>query len=125
MACKLTHPDPKAPLALVTDASAVASGATLEQLSEEGVWRPIGFWSRHLKPNQCAWTTYRRETFPVQQAIWHFHDEIVGRDLTVFCDHMPLVQAFKSPNAPQHDLIAYNHFMEISQWTNSLKHISG
>ena len=125
MACKLTHPDPEAPLALVTDASKVACGASLEQLSPEGVWRPLGYWSRHLKPNQCAWTTYRRETFAVQQALRHFHEEIAGRPLTIYCDHLPLVQSFKSPNPPMHDQIAYNHLMEIAQWCSDLRHVSG
>merc|ERR1712026_52641 len=46
MACQLTHPDPNAPLALVADASGKAAGAALEQLTG-GVWRPLGFWSRH------------------------------------------------------------------------------
>ena len=37
MACKLTHPDPEAPLALVSDASKEAAAASLEQLTN-GVW---------------------------------------------------------------------------------------
>ena len=61
----------------------------------------------------------------MQQAIRHFHDEIAGRPLTVFCDHLPLVQAFKSPNPPMHDQIAYNHLMEIAQWCHEMKHVSG
>ena len=42
MACKLTHPDPNAPLALVTDASGKAAAAAIEQLTG-GAWRPLGF----------------------------------------------------------------------------------
>ena len=62
MACKLTNPDPKAHLALVTDASAVACGATLEQLSEEGVWRLIGFWLRlDTQHSQCGKNAFLRE----------------------------------------------------------------
>ena len=57
LACQLTHPDPTASIALVTDASAVGA---LEQFSG-GCWRPLGLWSRHFKPNQRAWTTFRRE----------------------------------------------------------------
>ena len=61
----------------------------------------------------------------MQQAIRHFHDEIAGRPLTVFCDHLPLVQAFKAPNPSMHDQIAYNHLMEIAQWCQEMKHVSG
>ena len=112
MACKLTHPDPNAPLALVTDASGQAAAAALEQLTG-GVWRPLGFWSRHFKPSQMAWSTFRRETYAVQQGLRHFHDEISGRHIVVFSDHKPLIQAFQSENPPQHDQIAYNQLMEI------------
>ena len=45
--CQLEHPDPNAPIALTTDASKHAMGAVLEQF-REGIWRPLGFWSKHL-----------------------------------------------------------------------------
>merc|ERR1711951_22178 len=123
-ACQLTHPDPKAPLALVADASGKAAGAALEQLTG-GVWRPLGFWSRHFKANQMGWTTFRRETYAVQQALRHFHAEISGRLLVIFSDHKPLVQAFASERPPQHDQVAYNQLMEIAQWTSDVRHLPG
>ena len=58
-ACQLSHPDPSAPLALTTDASDKAVGGVLEQYSN-GCWRPLGFWSRHIKEDKQKWTVYQR-----------------------------------------------------------------
>ena len=73
LACQLTHPDPQAPLALTADASRWAAGAALEQL-KNGVWRPIGFWSRHFPEPKQRWTTYRKETYAFQQGLRLFKD---------------------------------------------------
>ena len=124
MACQLTHPNPALPLALTTDSSKYASGGVLKQL-EGDTWRPIGFWSRHLPPPKQNWSTYRRETYAVQQALRHFADEIRGRHIVVYSDHKPLIQAFNSDNTNQHDQIAYNMIQEIAQWTSDLRHLPG
>merc|ERR1711989_276746 len=71
------------------------------------------------------WTTFRRETYAVQQALRHFHAEISGRHLVIFSDHKPFVQAFASERPPQHDQIAYNQLMEIAQWTSDVRHLPG
>ena len=47
-AALLVHPDDSLPLSLTTDASDVALGAVLEQL-QDGVWRPLAFFSRKLR----------------------------------------------------------------------------
>ena len=74
-ACELAHPDPGAKLALTTDASKKAIGAVLEQFAN-GSWKPLGFWSKQLKPAEQRWTTFRRELLAVQQAIRHFLPEV-------------------------------------------------
>ena len=50
-ACQMAHPDPTAPIAITSDASKTAVGAVLEQY-EDGAWRPLGFWSQHLKEDK-------------------------------------------------------------------------
>jgi hypothetical protein len=47
----LAHPDPSAPLALVTDASTSATGAVLQQ-RVQNAWQPLAFFSRKLSPAQ-------------------------------------------------------------------------
>ena len=70
-AVTLNFPDPSAPLALTTDASKIALGATLDQFVN-GAWRPLGMWSKMLKPQQQLYSTYRRELMSVQLAMRHF-----------------------------------------------------
>ena len=65
-ATQIAHPDPAAPIALTTDASKVNIGGVLEQFVQ-GKRQPPGFWSRHLKTNQKAWTTFKRELYAIQQ----------------------------------------------------------
>ncbi|GFR74030.1 polyprotein [Elysia marginata] len=48
-ATMLTHPVHGAPIALISDASDVAVGAVLEQLSN-GSWQPLAFFSKQLQP---------------------------------------------------------------------------
>ena len=60
-AINLNFPDPATPLALTCDASQVALGGTLEQ-HINGCWRPLGVWSKSLKPDKQKWTSFRRET---------------------------------------------------------------
>ena len=73
----LTFPNPNNPLALSCDASALAVGAVLGEL-QEGQWRPIGFYSKHLSPSKQAWSIFRRELFSIQQGIRHFLPDITG-----------------------------------------------
>jgi hypothetical protein len=55
----LAHPDPTAPLALVTDASTTAMGAVLQQRVQD-VWQPLAFFSRKLSPAQQKYSAYDR-----------------------------------------------------------------
>ena len=59
-AALLTHPQPGAPLCLVMDASDRAVGAVLQQ-SLNGVWQPISFFSKKLKPAESHYSTFDRE----------------------------------------------------------------
>ena len=123
-ACQLEHPDPNSPLALTTDVSGYALRGVLEQFSR-GQWRPLGFWSRHLKPDKQRWTTFRRELVAIKDGIRHFISEIDGRPLTVFTDHKPILGAFENPLSQQYDEIAMNHLEEIGQRTNDVRYLPG
>jgi len=58
-AALLAHPDPTAPLALVTDASTIAMGAVLQQRVQD-IWQPLAFFSRKLSPAQQKYSAYDR-----------------------------------------------------------------
>ena len=110
-AANLNFPDPKAPLALTCDASLVALGATLEQFVG-GCWRPLGYWSKSLKPDKQRWTSFRRGTLAVQQALRYFHNDIAGRHVVIYSDCKALCQAFKSTTSQDHDPLARAHLIE-------------
>ena len=123
-AVTLNHPDPRAPIALSTDASKFALGASIDQLVD-GVWKPLGFWSRALKPTQQNYSTYRRELMAIMYSMRHFNDLFNGRHLTVFCDHAPIIGTFKSQELQSHDPIALNAIREIGMFTSDIRHKAG
>ena len=123
-AVTLNFPDPSAPLALTTDASKVAMGASLEQFVQ-GSWRPLGLWSKSFKPQQRTYSTFRRELMSIQMAMRHFNPDFNGRHLVIFTDHRPILGAFRSENPQPHDAIAMNAINEIGQWTSDVRFKAG
>ena len=123
-AVTLNHPDPGAPIALSTDASKFALGASLDQFVD-GVWKPLGFWSKSLKPTQQNYSTYRRELMAIMYAMRYFNELFYGRDLIVFCDHAPIIGTFKSQELQSHDPVALNAIREIGMFTSDIRHKEG
>ena len=120
----LEFPIPSAPLALSTDASKFCLGASLEQYVD-GQWRCLGLWSKSLNPSQQRYSTYIRELLAIKFAIRHFINEINGRSLTIYTDHMPILGSWRNPNLQMHDNVAMNAINEIAQWTSDIQHKPG
>jgi len=80
----------KTPFQMHTDASGKAVGATLGQLDEQGVERPLAFASQKLSDTQMGWSTIEREAYAVICALNRFRDLIFGSRVSIFCDHIPL-----------------------------------
>ena len=123
-AITLNFPQPNAPLAITTDASKIALGATLDQWVQ-GSWRPLGMWSKALKGPQQGYSTYKRELLAIKLAMRHFNKDIQGRRLCIFTDHRPLIGSFASPDLQAHDPQALNAINEISQFTSDIRHKPG
>ena len=124
-AVTLSHPDPQAELALFTDASDHAIGASLNQ-RVNGDWRPLGFFSRKLTPVQrsAKYSAYSRELLAIKESIKHFRSQVEGRQFVVFTDHKPLTFAFVRPH---HDATekTIRDLDYISQFTTDIRHVSG
>ena len=86
----LSHPKLSAPTCIVTDASDVAVGAVLQQVIE-GVWCPISFFSKKLKPPETRYSAFDRELRAVYLATKHFRHFIEGRDFHIRTDHKPII----------------------------------
>ena len=123
-AVTLNYPIPSAPIALSTDASKVCLGASLDQLVN-GEWRPLGFWSKSLRPEQQRYSTYIRELMAIKHALRHFINDINGRELRIYTDHKPIIGSWKTPELQIHDPKALNAINEISQWTSDIRYKPG
>lgn len=60
--------DPQLPSRVGADSSSLAVGGVLEQL-EDGVWRPVAYYSRKLSPAEQRYTTRERECLALKQCL--------------------------------------------------------
>jgi len=119
----LVHPMPNAPISLLTDASDVGLGATLQQ-EVNGVSHPIAFYSRQLRKPELKYSTYDKELLAVYLAIRHFRYFLEGHSFTVYTDHKPLSCAM-AKMSDQWSTRQQRHLTYISEFTTDIQHISG
>ena len=88
----LIHADPTTQFVLETDASDVAAGAVLSQLDEEGILRPVSFFSKQFNKAECNYDIYDRELLAVFLAFKNFRHLLQGSDFPtlVYTDHKNL-----------------------------------
>ena len=123
-ATKLGYQDPNLPLELYCDASEHSIGSVLMQV--QGNKRvPLGYFSKHLPLEKTHWAVYRKELEAAKQGLRYFIEEIYGRHLVIYSDHMPLVKAWEGQGFQPHDPVAQRALLEISQFTKDIRHISG
>ncbi|KAL0150446.1 hypothetical protein M9458_054263 [Cirrhinus mrigala] len=84
------------------DASQVGAGAVLLQKDDDGVDRPVSFFSKKFNSYQLNYSTIEKETLALVWALQHFDVYIGGGSMpvVVFSDHNPLtfLQSLRSPN---------------------------
>lgn len=117
----LSHPDPTAELARVTDASDVAIGAVLQQ-KKKGDWQPLAFYLHKLSVAQKKYSPYDRELLAAYEAVKYFRHMVEARTFTIFTDHKPLSFAF-SLNRDKCSPRQYRYLDFISQFTTDIKFI--
>lgn len=122
-AALLVHPHSSFPLSLTVDASNSALGAVVEQY-ENGIWKPLSFFSRKFTPSETKYSTYDRELLGIYSAVKYFKYLLEGRNFQIFTDHKPLTYAFrqKSDKASPRQT---RHLDYISQFSTDIIHISG
>ena len=122
-ATMLVHPGHEAPTSLTVDASDVAVGAVLEQLID-GVWKPLAFFSRQLRPPERKYSAFDRELLALYLAVRHFRYFLEARSFIAYTDHKPLTLAFakvSDPWSPRQQ----RHLAYISEFTTDVRHIAG
>lgn len=119
----LRHPIPGTQLSIWVDASDVAVGGTLMQISDEK-WEPIAFFSMKLNKSQQNWAAYDRELFSIYSAIKKFRHMLEGRNFKIFTDQKPLIYAFKQ-NPLKCSPRQLRHLDYISQYSTDIVYIPG
>ena len=107
----------------MTDASDVAVGAVLQQYVD-GMWHPISFFSKKLKPAETRYSTFDRELLAIYLAIRHFRHFLEGREFHVLTDHKPLTFALQA-RPDRHSPRQARQLDFISQFTATIRHIHG
>jgi hypothetical protein len=97
----LTHPDPSAQLALVTDASTTIMGAVLQQ-RVNSAWQPLAFFSKMLNSAQQKYSAYDREPLAIYEAVKYFRHKLEARHFIIFKDHKPITYAFQQKRDSAH-----------------------
>ncbi|GBM42481.1 Transposon Tf2-11 polyprotein [Araneus ventricosus] len=116
----LRYPIPGAQLSLWVDASDVAIGGTLSQLSQ-GKWEPIAFFSMKLNKSQQKWSTQDREFFSIYSALRKFKHMLEGRHFSIYTDQKLIIYAFKqNPNK-----CSPRSLNLISQYSTDIRHVQG
>ena len=119
-AVRLTHPDPKAAVALTTDASDLAVGAVLSQGTDN---QPLGFFSKKLSDTEKKYSAFDKELLAMYLAIKHFRPHLDGRQFPIYTDHKPLCGAITS--ASERSPRQTRHLSYVSEFTTDIRHVAG
>ncbi len=96
---------------VITDASQTHVGGVLSQIQEDASDRPIGYFSKKLKPPESRYSTTDREALVVILSCRHFHHYLWGTKFTIYTDHRPLTNIFKRNTKSQ----------RVQRWTWEMK----
>ena len=86
----LCSPDFHRPFILQTDASNRGVGAVLSQHDDEGVERPVAYYSRKLLPREERYSTVEKECLAIKLAAQAFRVYLLGRPFIIQTDHRSL-----------------------------------
>ena len=120
---RLAYPIPGAPIALTTDASNVAVGATLEQWTRNA-WQPLAFFSKKLRPPEVKYSAFDRELLAIFLACRHFRYFLEGRPFVIYTDHKPLTFALRRVSDPW-SARQQHHLAAISEMSTDIRHLAG
>ena len=83
------------PLILTTDASNTHVGGVLSQNQDDGITRPLGYFSKKLNHTEGRYSATDKEALGVLLACRNFHHYLWGTKFTIITDHQPLTSIFK------------------------------
>lgn len=88
----LISPDFKKEFILSCDAGKYALGGMLGQKDENGIIRPIAYFSKKLNPTQIRYSIFDKELMAIVKNIETFKYYLYGRKFTIRCDNAALTK---------------------------------
>ena len=108
---------------LMTDASDIAIGATLQQFVD-GYCQPIALFLKKMKTSKTRYSTFNRELLAMYLSVKHFCHFLESRSFHVLTDHKPLTFALNS-RPDRHSPRQARHLDYIAQFTLDVRHVKG
>ena len=119
----LNYIKPNLETAIAVDASNDAIAGVLQQ-REDGVWKPISFFSRKLSTTEKKYSTFSKELLAIFACIKTFRVYVEGTQFHILTDHQPLLKAF--PKLTARDLPREERWLEyIALYTKDIRHVRG
>ena len=99
------------------------AGAVLLQLDEQGIERPVSYFSRKFNTYQLNYSVIEKEALALIWALQHFYVYVgVGVPLVVYTDHNPLT-FLHSMQCPNQRLMRWCLFLQ--DFCLDVRHIKG
>ena len=86
----LSLPREGRPYAIETDASDRQIGCVLQQADDQGVWHPLGYWSRQLNAAECRYSATEKEALAIVWAVTQLRPYVERTRFVVRTDHSSL-----------------------------------
>ena len=120
----LAAPDFNKGFSLAVDASDIGAGAVLMQMDEDGVDKPVSYFSKKFSGSQRNYSTIEKETLALILALQHFEVYVgsVTKPVVVWTDHNPLTFISRMKNKNQR-LMRWSIILQ--EYILDIRHIRG
>lgn len=119
----LSPPNQSGMFILDTDASNIAIGAVLSQISADGEERVVHYASNRLSKREKLYCTTRKELLSVVYYVKYFRHYLLGKRFIIRTDHKSLfwLKSWKNPSSSQY----FNWINQLSEFDFDIEHRRG